>query len=132
MHKIRDNSRIIRSIFSREIIALLIFFSVSNNSLLSQNQLLPVFHFNRISMANGLPINEIRSNVIRDKLGPSEFIQYIRLQRAREMLEKNAGSIAEISLQADSAVRHISALALRKGLAYLPPRFNDVSQNALT
>jgi transcriptional regulator GlxA family with amidase domain len=32
-------------------------------------------------------------------LAPAEFIQYIRLQRARELLEKNAGSVAEIAYQ---------------------------------
>jgi signal transduction histidine kinase/ligand-binding sensor domain-containing protein/DNA-binding response OmpR family regulator len=32
-------------------------------------------------------------------LAPSEFIQYIRLQRAHELLEKNAGSVAEIGYQ---------------------------------
>ncbi len=30
-------------------------------------------------------------------LRPSEFIQYVRLQRARELLEKNAGSVADIA-----------------------------------
>jgi signal transduction histidine kinase/DNA-binding response OmpR family regulator/streptogramin lyase len=32
-------------------------------------------------------------------LAPAEFIQYIRLQRAHELLEKNAGSIAEVAYQ---------------------------------
>jgi signal transduction histidine kinase/ligand-binding sensor domain-containing protein/DNA-binding response OmpR family regulator len=32
-------------------------------------------------------------------LSPAEFIRYVRLQRAREMLEKDAGSVAEIAFQ---------------------------------
>jgi signal transduction histidine kinase/ligand-binding sensor domain-containing protein/DNA-binding response OmpR family regulator len=32
-------------------------------------------------------------------LAPAEFIQYIRLQRAHELLEKNAGSVAEVAYQ---------------------------------
>ena len=32
-------------------------------------------------------------------LAPAEFVQYMRLQRARELLEKNAGSVAEIAFQ---------------------------------
>jgi DNA-binding response OmpR family regulator len=32
-------------------------------------------------------------------LTPAEFVQYIRLQRARELLEKKAGSVTEISFQ---------------------------------
>jgi DNA-binding response OmpR family regulator/two-component sensor histidine kinase len=32
-------------------------------------------------------------------LSPAEFIRYLRLQRARELLEKNAGTVAEIAYQ---------------------------------
>jgi signal transduction histidine kinase/DNA-binding response OmpR family regulator/ligand-binding sensor domain-containing protein len=32
-------------------------------------------------------------------LSPAEFIRYVRLQRAREFLEKNTGSVAEIAFQ---------------------------------
>jgi signal transduction histidine kinase/DNA-binding response OmpR family regulator len=32
-------------------------------------------------------------------LSPAEFIRYIRLQRARELLEKNAGNIADVAYQ---------------------------------
>ncbi len=32
-------------------------------------------------------------------LAPAEFVQYIRLQRARELLEKKAGSVSEIAFQ---------------------------------
>ena len=32
-------------------------------------------------------------------LTPAEFVQYIRLQRARELLEKKAGSVTEIAFQ---------------------------------
>lgn len=35
----------------------------------AQEKLLPVFHFNRLTTANGLPTNEIRSNVVRDQMG---------------------------------------------------------------
>jgi DNA-binding response OmpR family regulator len=32
-------------------------------------------------------------------LSPAEFVQYVRLQRARELLEKSSGSIAEVAFQ---------------------------------
>jgi ligand-binding sensor domain-containing protein len=35
----------------------------------AQDKLLPVFHFNRLTTADGLPSNEIRSNVVRDHQG---------------------------------------------------------------
>ena len=35
----------------------------------AQDKLLPVFHFNRLTTAEGLPTNEIRSNVVRDRAG---------------------------------------------------------------
>jgi signal transduction histidine kinase/ligand-binding sensor domain-containing protein/AraC-like DNA-binding protein len=35
----------------------------------AQDRLLPVYHFNRLTWANGLPSNEIRSNVVRDRTG---------------------------------------------------------------
>ncbi len=37
--------------------------------LAAQQKLLPVFHFNRLTTAEGLPSNEIRSNVVRDRQG---------------------------------------------------------------
>jgi signal transduction histidine kinase/ligand-binding sensor domain-containing protein/AraC-like DNA-binding protein len=43
-------------------------------------------------------------------LAPAEFIQYIRLQRAHELLRKNAGSIAEVAYQVGFASpSHFSA-----------------------
>jgi ligand-binding sensor domain-containing protein len=39
------------------------------SALSAQEQLLPVFHFNRLTTADGLPSNEIRSNVVRDRQG---------------------------------------------------------------
>lgn len=44
---------------------LLLFLQTSN----AQDRLLPVFHFNRLTTADGLPTNEIRSNVVRDRQG---------------------------------------------------------------
>jgi signal transduction histidine kinase/ligand-binding sensor domain-containing protein len=38
-------------------------------ALFAQDRLLPVFHFNRLTTADGLPTNEIRSNVVRDRQG---------------------------------------------------------------
>ncbi len=35
----------------------------------SQEKLLPVFHFNHLTTADGLPTNEIRSNIVRDRQG---------------------------------------------------------------
>jgi ligand-binding sensor domain-containing protein len=37
--------------------------------LAAQDRLLPVFHFNRLTTADGLPTNQIRSNVVRDRQG---------------------------------------------------------------
>ena len=37
--------------------------------LAAQDKLLPVFDFNRLTTANGLPSNKIRSNVVRDRQG---------------------------------------------------------------
>jgi len=41
----------------------------SGRPLLSQDRLLPVFHFNRLSTADGLPSNEVRSNIVTDRQG---------------------------------------------------------------
>ena len=49
------------------IIALLII--VFFRPLAAQDKLLPVFQFNHLSNADGLPGNEIRSNVVRDRQG---------------------------------------------------------------
>jgi signal transduction histidine kinase/DNA-binding response OmpR family regulator/ligand-binding sensor domain-containing protein len=38
-------------------------------SLLSQDQLLPVFHFNHLSTRNGLPMSGVRAQVVRDRDG---------------------------------------------------------------
>ena len=35
----------------------------------AQEKLLPIYHFNRLTTADGLPSNQIRSNVIRDRSG---------------------------------------------------------------
>ncbi len=37
--------------------------------LAAQDKLLPVFHFNRLTTADGFPSNEMRSNVVRDPQG---------------------------------------------------------------
>ncbi len=42
---------------------------VSSHLLPAQDRLLPVFHFNRLTTADGLPSNQIRSNVVRDREG---------------------------------------------------------------
>ena len=39
------------------------------SALFAQEQLLPVFHFNRLTTADGLPTNGIRSRVVRDNKG---------------------------------------------------------------
>jgi signal transduction histidine kinase/ligand-binding sensor domain-containing protein/AraC-like DNA-binding protein len=41
----------------------------SIQSLAAQDKLLPVFQFNRLTTSDGLPTNEIRSNVVRDARG---------------------------------------------------------------
>jgi hypothetical protein len=41
----------------------------SSHPLASQDKLVPVFHFNRLTTADGLPSNEIRSPVVRDHNG---------------------------------------------------------------
>ncbi len=41
----------------------------SSQPLAAQDKLLPVIHFNRLSTADGLPSNQLRSNVVRDQWG---------------------------------------------------------------
>ena len=50
-------------------ILILVLILLSSRPLAAQDELLPVFHFNRISAADGLPSNEIRSRVVRDQNG---------------------------------------------------------------
>lgn len=47
----------------------LLLFTIGLHTAVAQKQLLPVFHFNRLTTADGLPTNEIRSNVVRDRQG---------------------------------------------------------------
>lgn len=47
----------------------LAFLVLRYHPLSAQEKLLPVFKFNRLTTANGLPTNEIRSNVVRDRQG---------------------------------------------------------------
>ena len=46
-----------------------LFIIVAFHVLNAQEKLLPVFHFKHLSTQNGLPLNEIRSNVVRDRGG---------------------------------------------------------------
>jgi signal transduction histidine kinase/DNA-binding response OmpR family regulator/ligand-binding sensor domain-containing protein len=39
------------------------------HTLVAQEKLLPVFHFNHLTTAEGLPTNHVRSNVVRDRQG---------------------------------------------------------------
>ena len=47
----------------------LLILAFASQFLHAQDRLLPVFHFNRLTTADGLPTNEIRSNVVRDRQG---------------------------------------------------------------
>jgi len=47
----------------------LAFLVLSFHPLFAQEKLLPVFDFRRVTVADGLPSNEIRSNVVRDRQG---------------------------------------------------------------
>ena len=46
-----------------------LFLVLSVHPLFAQEKLLPVFHFNHLSTSNGLPTNDIRANVVRDREG---------------------------------------------------------------
>jgi ligand-binding sensor domain-containing protein len=46
-----------------------LFIIVAFHVLNAQEKLLPVFHFKHLSAQNGLPLNEIRSDVVRDRDG---------------------------------------------------------------
>ncbi len=47
----------------------LAFLMVFHQLLSAQDKLLPVFHFNRLTTGDGLPTNEIRSNIVTDRQG---------------------------------------------------------------
>jgi DNA-binding response OmpR family regulator len=56
-------------------------------------------------------------------LSPADFIRYLRLQRARELLEKNAGTVAEIAYQVGFvSPSHFSA-AFRERFGIPPSEF---------
>ena len=47
----------------------LLFFLAGAQRVIAQDKLLPVFHFNQLTTADGLPTNEVRSNIVRDRDG---------------------------------------------------------------
>jgi DNA-binding response OmpR family regulator len=53
-------------------------------------------------------------------LPPVEFIRYVRLQRARELLEKNAGSVAEVAFQVGFGSPAYFTLCFRERFGYPP------------
>ncbi len=53
-------------------------------------------------------------------LKPSEFIQYVRLQRSRELLEKNAGSIADIAYKVGFGSPSYFSSCFRERFGYPP------------
>jgi signal transduction histidine kinase/DNA-binding response OmpR family regulator/ligand-binding sensor domain-containing protein len=53
-------------------------------------------------------------------LSPGEFIRYMRLQRARDLLEKNAGSIAEIAYQVGYANLSYFTASFKERFGILP------------
>jgi signal transduction histidine kinase/DNA-binding response OmpR family regulator/ligand-binding sensor domain-containing protein len=63
-HTYWDVARTLRS--GASALAILV---LSSHSLFAQQKLLPVFHFNHLSTDDGLPSNEIRANVVRDRDG---------------------------------------------------------------
>ncbi len=63
-----EHSRGISSILRRGTIAALVIIT-STLPLSAQDKLLQVFHFNRLATADGLPTNEIRSNIVTDRQG---------------------------------------------------------------
>ncbi len=69
MYKKKDDWEIIRKFYSWAIGVLLIFLISFNKPLTAQEKFLPVFHFNRLTTTDGLPTNEMRSNVVRDNQG---------------------------------------------------------------
>ena len=66
-HSVRTSDG--RSFGLRPGILILLLLLLSSRPLAAQDEILPVFHFNRISAADGLPSNEIRSRVVRDQNG---------------------------------------------------------------
>jgi signal transduction histidine kinase/AraC-like DNA-binding protein/streptogramin lyase len=59
-------------------------------------------------------------------LSPGEFIRYVRLQRARELLEKGAGSVAEIAFQVGFGnLSHFSA-SFRGRFGVLPSEVRGI------
>jgi transcriptional regulator GlxA family with amidase domain len=53
-------------------------------------------------------------------LPPFEFIRYMRLQRAFELLEKNAGSVAEIAFQVGFGSPAYFTTCFREQFGFLP------------
>jgi len=63
-------------------------------------------------------------------LSPAEFIQYIRLQRARELLERDAGAVAEIAYQVGfGSPSHFSA-CFRERFGILPSEIRGHGSNS--
>lgn len=78
MRRYKDNEQIIRNILKVGIsgfyfLCFMLLLLLFSSPLSAQEKLLPIFHFNRLTTADGLPTNEIRSNVVRDKLGFAWF-----------------------------------------------------------
>jgi transcriptional regulator GlxA family with amidase domain len=53
-------------------------------------------------------------------LSPAELIRYVRLQRANEMLEKNAGSVSEIAFQVGFGSSSYFTACFRERFGVLP------------
>jgi signal transduction histidine kinase/ligand-binding sensor domain-containing protein/DNA-binding NarL/FixJ family response regulator len=53
-------------------------------------------------------------------LAPAEFIRYVRLQRAHELLEKNAGTIAEVAYQVGFASPSYFSTCFRERFGFPP------------
>ena len=61
-------------------------------------------------------------------LSPAEFIRYMRLQRAHDMLKKNTGSVAEIAFQVGFVVRRTLAPLFHHQFGFPP---SEVQRQAI-
>jgi len=56
-------------------------------------------------------------------LSPAEFVRYIRLQRAKELLEGNAGTIADIAYQVGFSSPKYFSTCFHERFGYSPSEF---------
>jgi transcriptional regulator GlxA family with amidase domain len=53
-------------------------------------------------------------------LSPTDFIRYIRLKRAKDLLEKNAGTVSEVAYQVGFSNHSYFAKCFKEQFGFLP------------